>query len=249
MIDQEKKKLLSLLPSLIDSTFLQDEEVLLQKFITEHKDCFERNSDKKPASICSYPRFLPILQNEFHNYSLVYTSVTPSFPSHDDNHHALIRWGEHTRDTGVSELDIVLNPSFIYDQNKRNTFKELCKELKKIFPCLKVIIETGVLQSAERIISACTLCLEANVNFIKTSTGKNGPGASLEHTKIILEQINLFYGNHSLPQTGIKVSGGVRTVQDAFSFLKQFQAINNKCELTKESFRIGSSSLFTESLR
>ena len=115
--------------------------------------------------------------------------------------------------------------------------KESCRDAR-----LKIILETGALASVENIRKASILALYSNADFIKTSTGKGYPGATPEAAYVMCQVIKKY---HELTgeKRGIKVSGGIRTAEDAVKYYTIVKEVLGQEWLTKDLFRIGASSL------
>ena len=145
--------------------------------------------------------------------------------------------------TGADEIDVVMNLGYFMEDNYEELteeiqeIKESCRESK-----LKVILETGVLVTPENIRKAAILALYSGADFIKTSTGKGYPGATPEAVYTMCKVIKKY---HSITgkQIGIKVSGGVRTAEDAVKYYTIVKEVLGNDWLNKELFRIGASSL------
>ena len=145
--------------------------------------------------------------------------------------------------TGADEIDVVMNLGYFMEDNYEELteeiqeIKESCRESK-----LKVILETGALVTPENIRKAAILALYSGADFIKTSTGKGYPGATPEAVYTMCKVIKKY---HSITgkQIGIKVSGGVRTAEDAVKYYTIVKEILGNDWLNKELFRIGASSL------
>ena len=106
--------------------------------------------------------------------------------------------------------------------------------------CLKVILETGAFDSAAPLAEACRIALDNGADFLKTSTGKIGPGASLEAAAVLLDATS------AAPAVGVKIAGGVRTVADAAAYLRLAEDRHGSAYLAPATFRIGASSLLDD---
>lgn len=144
---------------------------------------------------------------------------------------------------GADEIDVVMNLGYFMEDN----FQELSEELQEIKEScrearLKVILETGALVTAENIQRASILALYSGANFIKTSTGKGYPGATLEAVYTMCQVLKTY---HSITgnKAGLKVSGGVRTAEEAVKYYTLVKEILGNEWLNKDLFRIGASSL------
>ncbi|HHU34717.1 MAG TPA: deoxyribose-phosphate aldolase, partial [Bacteroidetes bacterium] len=107
---------------------------------------------------------------------------------------------------------------------------------------LKVIIESGCLNGYEQIFKASMLAMDAGADFIKTSTGKNGTGATPEAAYVICKAISCFYGETGI-QVGFKAAGGISEVNDAVVFYQIVSTCLGDKWLNNKLFRIGASRL------
>ena len=115
--------------------------------------------------------------------------------------------------------------------------KGSCREAK-----LKVILETGALKSASNIKKAALLAIYSGADFIKTSTGKNYPGATLEAAYVMCQAIKDYFDKTGT-RIGFKAAGGITTTADAVKYYTVVESVLGKEWLNKELFRIGASSL------
>ena len=107
---------------------------------------------------------------------------------------------------------------------------------------LKVIIESGELSDAE-IKKAAEICIVNEVDFIKTSTGKAALGATINATEIILNSILV---NKSQDKVGIKLSGGIRTIEQANEYLELIEKVFGSSWISNKHVRFGASSLLED---
>ena len=145
--------------------------------------------------------------------------------------------------SGADEIDVVMNLGYFMEEN----YEELTEEIQEIKDScregkLKVILETGALLTPENIQKAAILALYSGADFIKTSTGKGYPGATPEAVYTMCKVLKKY---HSITgkQIGIKVSGGVRTAEDAVKYYTIVKEVLGSEWLNKDLFRIGASSL------
>ena len=143
----------------------------------------------------------------------------------------------------AEEIDIVFNLGNYFDGDdeegceERQEIKHACRDAR-----LKVILETGALKTAENIKNASILSLYSGADFLKTSTGKEYPGASLEAAYVMAQCIKEYYektGN----MVGFKASGGVATTEEAVAYFTIIKEVLGDQWLTNEYFRIGASRL------
>jgi len=115
--------------------------------------------------------------------------------------------------------------------------KEACKNAH-----LKVILETGSLQTSENIKKAAILAMRCGADFIKTSTGKTEPAATLEAAYVMCESIKDFYNKTGF-KVGFKAAGGIVTTEDAVNYYTIVKNVLGNDWLNKQLFRIGASRL------
>ena len=144
---------------------------------------------------------------------------------------------------GADEIDIVLNLGNFLDGD----YEEVCDEISELkHSCrdarLKVILETGALKTDENIKAASVLAMYSGADFIKTSTGKEYPGASLEAAYVMCQCIKEYYDKTGR-MVGFKPAGGVRSAKDAASYYTIVKEVLGEKWLTNEYFRIGASGL------
>ena len=139
-----------------------------------------------------------------------------------------------------------MNLGYFMEEN----YEELSDEIAEIKEScrnasLKVILETGALTTAENIRKATILALYSGADFIKTSTGKGYPGATPEAVYTICKTIKQYF-ELTNQRIGIKISGGIRTAEDAVKYYTLVKEILGKEWLNKELFRIGASNLVSD---
>ena len=195
------------------------------------------------AAICTYPLFVETVKQALTAQEVKIASVAAGFPSSQTFIEVKIAETAMAVMTGADEIDVVMNLGYFMEDNYEELteeiqeIKESCRESK-----LKVILETGALVTPENIRKAAILALYSGADFIKTSTGKGYPGATPEAVYTMCKVIKKY---HSITgkQIGIKVSGGVRTAEDAVKYYTIVKEVLGNDWLNKELFRIGASSL------
>lgn len=195
------------------------------------------------AAICTYPNFVETVKQALTAQEVKIASVAGSFPSSQTFMEIKIAEVAMAVMEGADEIDIVLNLGKFMEE----AYEELTDEIGEIKEScrgarLKVILETGALVTSENIQKASILALYSGADFIKTSTGKGYPGATPEAVYTMCHAIKTYHaltGN----KVGIKVSGGVRTAEDAVRYYTLVKEILGESWLNKELFRIGASSL------
>ena len=194
-----------------------------------------------PAAICVFPAFVPIVKDNLQE-NLDIASVI-GFPYPHTFTEVKIAEAAMSVMEGASEIDYVLPSSSFLAGNYDDVYMELtevksaCQNAK-----LKVILETGLLNSPEMIKKASILSMAAGADFIKTSTGKYSINATLEAVYVMATAIKEFNQLNS-SKVGLKVAGGVSTTSDAVSYYSMVNAVLGEEWLTPDYFRIGASKL------
>lgn len=155
---------------------------------------------------------------------------------------------------GADEIDMVIDRGAflagrygqVYDQIAR--VKQACRRDDGSYASLKVILETGELKTYDNIKRASWLAILAGGDFIKTSTGKVQPAATLPTTLLMLEVVRDWY-RATGERIGVKPAGGIRTSKDAIKYLVTVAEIAGEDWLQPHLFRYGASSLLNDVLR
>lgn len=224
---------------------LDTKEIIWQ--LVEKVNKFEGLHPEVPnvAAICTYPVFVEVVKEGLMAKDVKIASVAAGFPSSQTFPEVKIAEVAMAVMSGADEIDVVLNLGYFMEDSfeevadELNEIKDSCREAK-----LKVILETGALATAENIQQATILSLYSGADFIKTSTGKGYPGASLEAVYTICNTIKTYHtlsGN----KIGIKISGGVRTAEEAVEYYTIVKEVLGDEWLSNEYFRIGASHLVT----
>ena len=198
------------------------------------------------AAICVYPLFAETVKQALRADDVRIATVCGGFPASQTFSEIKVAETAMAVMEGAEEIDTVMNLGYFLEEN----YEELCDELEEIkASCreakLKVILETGALATAENIRKAAILAAYSGADFIKTSTGKGYPGATPEATYIICRVIKQYY-EQTGQKVGIKVSGGIRTAEDAVNYYTIVKETLGSEWLGKDLFRIGASSLVAD---
>lgn len=198
------------------------------------------------AAICTYPLFVETVKQALTAQDVRIAAVSAGFPASQTFIEVKIAETAMAVMQGADEIDVVMNLGYLLEEN----YEELADELQEIkASCqeakLKVILETGALSSTELIQKAAILALYSGADFIKTSTGKEYPGATPEAVYTICKTLRAY---HELTgrRIGIKVAGGIRTAEDAVRYYTVVKELLGAEWLSKDLFRIGASSLAEE---
>lgn len=245
--NKEDKELLKNILNLIDLTTLEGTDTpnkvteLCQKALSIPE---EYNGLPTVAAICVYPYLVATAQKEISNSTLGLASVATGFPSGQT--FLAVKEMETSKaiEAGATEIDMVISRGAFLSGNYHHVFEEIIaiQELCSSKARLKVILETGELETLENIRLASDLAITAQADFIKTSTGKVSQGASLEAIYVMLTAIkdNFTATNRKV---GIKPSGGISTPEVALQYYKLVELVVGKEWLTNTLFRFGASSL------
>lgn len=198
---------------------------------------------KNVAAICVYSNFAEVVRANLEVSDVNIAVCSASFPSSQAHIESKVAETALAIHDGADEVDIVLNLGYFVDE----AYEELCDEIAELKATigdrhLKVILETGALQSAENIKRASILAMYSGADFIKTSTGKIYPGASLEAAYVMCQCIKEYFektGN----MVGFKASGGIRSTEDAVKYYTIVKEVLGEQWLVNDYFRIGASSL------
>ena len=224
-----------------------DSEDSIYNFVKQVNNLDETDPTIPPvAAICVYPNFVRTVKENLTTEGVSIACVAGGFPSSQTFPEVKMTEAGLALEDGANEVDIVLllgeflsgNYQEVIDDIKE--IRDLCKKEK-----LKVILETGALQTPQNIQRASILSLYAGADFIKTSTGKEYPGASLEAAYIMCQVLKT-YEQLSGEKRGLKVSGGIRTAEDALKYFCIVKHVLGEEYLTPEYFRIGASSLVND---
>ena len=225
---------LQLILSLIDLTSLEGKDN--EKSISALCD---KAKKFKTAAVCVYPTLVSVAKNNLKGTKIKVASVAGAFPSGQSLLKIRLDEVKFALDEGADEIDMVisrgkfLQGDFKFISKEVSAFKEVCKN-----KTLKVILETGELDSFENISRASEIAIESGGDFIKTSTGKIPVNATLESVCAMLLAIK-----HSGKKNGIKPSGGISDSETAVKYLRLAENILGKSWLTPELFRFGASRL------
>ena len=203
---------------------------------------------KNVAAICVYPNFAEVVKDTLEVEDVKIACVAGGFPSAQTFTEIKVAEAAMALMDGAEEIDIVMNVGKFLSEDYENLcdeiqeLKETCKEHK-----LKVILETGALKTASNIKRAAILAMYAGADFIKTSTGKLQPGATLEAAYVMCQAIKEYHkltGN----KIGFKPAGGINSISDAINYYTIVKEVLGEEWLNNELFRLGTSRLANQLL-
>ncbi len=200
------------------------------------------------AAVCVYPNFVKTAKNALKGSSIKVASVATAFPSGQSSSEIKLLDTKLAVDNGADEVDMVISRgkfhsgeyNFVFDEIA--AIKEACGKAR-----LKVILETGELGSFDKVRKASDIAIEAGADFIKTSTGKISPAATLPVTLVMLEAIKDYYYKTGI-QIGMKPAGGISNAKLALQYLLLVKETLGKDWLNNQWFRFGASSLANDLL-
>ncbi|MDR1722813.1 MAG: deoxyribose-phosphate aldolase [Tannerella sp.] len=195
------------------------------------------------AAICVCPNFVETVKQALTAADVKIASVAGGFPLSQTFTEVKIAETAMAVMNGAEEIDIVMNLGYFFEED----YEALADEISEIKEScrgatLKVILETGALKTAENIRKAAILALYSGADFIKSSTGKDYPGATPEAIYVMCRVLKEYVSKTGI-KAGIKVSGGIRTPEDAVRYYTIVKETLGLEYTDKSHFRIGASSL------
>jgi deoxyribose-phosphate aldolase len=198
------------------------------------------------AAVCVYPLFVDTVKQALTAQEVKIASVAGGFPSSQTFTEIKVAETAMAVMSGADEIDTVMNLGYFLEEDyetltdELSEIKDSCRGLK-----LKVILETGALMTLENIRKATILALYSGADFVKTSTGRGYSGATPEAVYTMCNVIRE-YANLCGRKVGIKVSGGVKTSEDAVRYYTIVKEVLGKEWMNKDLFRIGASNLVVD---
>ncbi|HXH77100.1 deoxyribose-phosphate aldolase [Nocardioides sp.] len=200
------------------------------------------------AAVCVYPDMVATAKQTLGSSGVKVAAVATAFPS---GRAALDIKLADTRDAveaGADEIDMVIDRGAFLSGRYLQVFDEIVAVREACGDAhLKVIFETGELQTYDNVRRASWLAMMAGGHFIKTSTGKVQPAATLPVTLIMLEAVRDFR-DQTGQMIGVKPAGGIRTSKDAIKYLVMVNEIAGPDWLDPDWFRFGASTLLNDLL-
>ena len=200
------------------------------------------------AAVCVYPSMVAIAKKELKNSSVKIASVSTAFPSGQAPMDIKITDTKFAVDAGADEIDMVisrgkfLSGEYNYVFDEISSIKEACGKAR-----LKVILETGELATLDNVRKASDIAIYAGADFIKTSTGKIQPAATMQVTYTMLMAIRDYFDETGI-MIGMKPAGGISTSKLALHNLVMVKEILGEAWLNNHWFRFGASSLANDVL-
>ena len=250
---ESKKRLLRLALSMVDLTTLEGMdspgkvEALVRKAITPWTGAPDLPS---VAAVCVYPNMVPTARRALgKGNSVQLASVATAFPSGLSPLPLKLEEVRRTVEMGADEIDMVINRGQFLSGNWKSVFDEIAQTKEACGDArLKVILETGELHTLDNVAAASRLAISAGADFIKTSTGKVKPAATMPVTLVMFEAIREHYLETGV-MVGMKPAGGIRTAKQALHYLVLLAETLGSDWMTPQWFRFGASSLVNDLLR
>ncbi len=200
------------------------------------------------AAICVYPSMVSIAKNALQGSKINVASVATAFPSGQSDLKIKLADTKFAVDQGADEIDMVisrgkfLSGDYQYVYDEIIAVKEACGKAH-----LKVILETGELETLDNVRKASEIAIQAGADFIKTSTGKIQPAATLPVTYVMLDTIKDHYIKTG-KMIGMKPAGGISNSKTAFQYLIMLNEVLGEKWMNSKYFRFGASSLANDIL-
>ncbi len=245
-VKNNRNELLKHILGLVDLTTLEgadtNEKVIA---LCEKAKGFKDKSRGVPnvAAVCVYPVFVRLVKDQLIGSDIKTASVAGAFPSGQSPLSVKLMEVQYAVDQGADEIDMVISRGkFLqgeYDEvfDEIASIRDVCKNVH-----LKVILETGELQTIENIRKASEIAINAGADFIKTSTGKIQPAATELAVLVMLDTIKEYY-EKSGKKIGVKAAGGISSPDQAINYYLLVSKTLGDQWIDKEYFRIGASSL------
>ena len=249
--NQSKRQGLDLVLSMIDLTTLEGKDTpgkVKQMCYKAHHLHDAYAGVPNVAAVCVYPSMVRIAKTALNGTDVKVASVSTAFPSGQSTREIKITDTKFAVDEGADEIDMVISRgkflageyNFVFDEIA--SIKEACGKAR-----LKVILETGELCTLDNVRKASDIAIYAGADFIKTSTGKIQPAATMQVTYTMLMAIKDYYDATGI-MIGMKPAGGISTSKLALHNLVMVKEILGNNWLNNEWFRFGASSLANDVL-
>nr|WP_218935594.1 deoxyribose-phosphate aldolase [Actinomadura citrea] len=202
----------------------------------------------KVAAVCVYPDMVEVAVRALSGTGVGVASVATAFPSGRAPMEVKLADTRAAVAAGASEIDMVIDRGAFLSGDYAKVHEEITAVKDACGPAhLKVILETGELATYDNVRRASWLAMRAGADFIKTSTGKVSPAATLPVTLVMLEAVR-DYRAAAGRQVGVKPAGGIRTTKDAIKYLVLVNETAGPDWLTPDWFRLGASSVLNDLL-
>jgi deoxyribose-phosphate aldolase len=200
------------------------------------------------AAVCIYPDLVPVAKQALQASSVAVAAVATAFPSGRASLEVKLADVRDAVGAGADEIDMVIDRGAFLSGRYGFVLEEIRAVKQACGPAhLKVILETGELDTYDNVRRASYLAMVGGADFIKTSTGKVSPSATLPVALVMLEAVRDF-ADLTGRQVGVKVAGGIRNAKDAIRYLVIVNETVGETWLHPSLFRFGASSLLNDLL-
>ncbi len=200
------------------------------------------------AAVCVYPDMVATAKEVVGDSGVNIAAVATAFPSGRAAMDIKLMDTRDAVEAGADEIDMVIDRGAFLSGRYLDVFEEIVQVREACGDAhLKVIFETGELQTYDNVRRASWLAMMAGAHFIKTSTGKVQPAATLPVTMIMLEAVR-DYRELTGQMVGVKPAGGIRTAKDAIKYLVTVNEVAGADWLDPDWFRFGASTLLNDLL-
>ncbi|AWV91285.1 deoxyribose-phosphate aldolase [Bradymonas sediminis] len=200
------------------------------------------------AAVCVYPSMVKVAVEELAGSKINVASVATYFPSGQTTMRERLEDVKSAVGDGASEIDMVINRGAFLSGEYARVFDEICQVRAACGDAhLKVILETGELHTYDNVRLASQIAIDAGAHFIKTSTGKISPAATMPVTLVMLQTIRDHYLQTG-KMVGMKPAGGIRDTKTALRYLIMVKETLGDAWLNPDWFRFGASSLLNDLL-
>ncbi|HFC11536.1 MAG TPA: deoxyribose-phosphate aldolase, partial [Anaerolineae bacterium] len=246
-----KRAVLKLITSMIDLTTLEgmDTPGKVRNLCQKGMHPLVAGSDlPSVAAICVYPSMVATAVAELAGTAIHVASVATAFPSGQAPLDIRLADVKAAVAAGADEIDMVINRGAFLRGDYATVYNEIMAVKAACGDAhLKVILETGELQTLDQVRKAAQIGIDGGGDFIKTSTGKVKVNATMPVTLVMLETIRDHYLKTGV-KIGMKPAGGIRTAKQAWHYLVMVKETLGDAWLTNELFRFGASSLLNDVL-
>ena len=248
---ESKVKALKLALSMIDLTTLEgaDSPGKVQQMCYKAAHLADNVPDTpRVAAVCVYPTLVKIAKKALEGTGIKVAAVATGFPSGQFPLSVKLEDTRFAVGEGADEIDMVISRGHFLSGDYQYVFDEIAQVKEACGAAhLKVILETGELGTLDQVRKASDLAMHAGADFIKTSTGKVQPAATLPVTLVMLEAIRDFYYATG-KKIGMKPAGGISTAKVAIQYLVTLRETLGQDWMTPDLFRIGASRLANDIL-
>ena len=248
---ESKIDVLKMILSMIDLTTLEGQDTpgkvqqLCQKAIHLHDALLDL---PHVAAVCVYPTMVGVAKKALGTHDINVASVATAFPSGMAPRQIKLEETRIAVEDGADEIDMVISRGAFLQGEYAFVFDEIAAIKEACGPAhLKVILETGELGTLDSVRRASVLAMHAGADFIKTSTGKIQPAATLPVTLVMLQAIRDYYYETGR-MIGRKPAGGISTAKLAVHYLVMLRETLGNAWMTPEWYRFGASSLANDVL-